>query len=127
MSRSPANGRAPDVEPTLNDIADHLYTLLPESFAGARDDEIRKAKEEGRQPLARELAKLRRPTQSAWIVNLLWRKERSSIEELIGLGDDLSRAQADASIADLQRLTSRRRELETQILRRAHVLAGTAG
>src|SRR5213594_1945110 len=125
MSEAPSNGRAREVERTLDEIADHLYTLLPESFAGARDDEIRKAKEEGRQPLARELAKLRRPTQSAWVVNLLSRNERSSIEELIGLGDDLSRAQTDASIADLQRLTTRRRELETQILRRAHALAGT--
>src|SRR6266545_5681184 len=127
MSRSPSNGRAPDVERTLDDIADHLYTLLPESFAAARDDEIRRARDEGRQPLARELAKLRRPTQSAWVVNLLSRHEPGLVEELLGLGDDLSRAQADASVADLQRLTARRRELETQILRRAHDLAGSAG
>src|SRR5438093_9928369 len=127
MSEAPANGRAREVERTLDDIAEHLYTLLPESFAGARDDEVRKAREEGRQPLARELAKLRRPTQSAWVVNLLARKERGLIEELLGLGDDLAQAQADASIADLQRLTARRRELESQILKQAHDLAANAG
>ena len=101
--------------------------MLPESFAAARDDEVRKARVEGRQPLARELSRLRRPTQSAWLVNQLWRDQRDVMEEILQLAGDLSRAQARGSVEDLHRLTARRRDLEAALLRRAHTLAEKAG
>ena len=60
----------------LDAIADELYTLRPDGFAAARDDAVKQARAAGHADLARDLGKLRRPTQSAWIVNLLVR-ERS--------------------------------------------------
>ncbi|HEY0580989.1 MAG TPA: hypothetical protein VGE94_02345, partial [Chloroflexota bacterium] len=66
----------------LEAIADQLYTLRPEAFAAARDEAVRKAKTEGRKILAQQLGKLRRPTQSAWLINLLWRDQRDVIEDL---------------------------------------------
>ena len=62
-------------ERSLDEIADELYALRPDAFAEARDEEVRKARADGRQPVARELAKLRRPTLSAWLINLLWRDQ----------------------------------------------------
>lgn len=122
-----SNGKTADREGDLQTIADKLYALRPDAFAAARDDEVAKARANGRQPLARELSRLRRPTQSAWLVNLLWRDQREAMEKLLALADDLSRAQAEASVPELHRLTDQRRKLETTLIRRARALAGRAG
>ena len=111
----------------LDAIADELYALRPDAFAAARDAEVRKARAERQQPLARELGGLRRPTQSAWLINLLWRDQREVMQQLFELADELSRAQAQAAGPALQRLTAQRRELEAALLRRARTLAESAG
>src|SRR5438309_5088298 len=116
-----------DFGPELQQIADELYTLRPDAFAAARDEQVRKAREAGRQPLARELAKLRRPTQSAWLINLLWRDQREVLEQLLELSQEISRAQAQASGSELRSLTDVRRQLEAALIRRAHSLAAEAG
>jgi hypothetical protein len=116
-----------DVEPALEEIAAELYRVRPDEFAAARDDRVRQARAEGRQPLARELSRLRRPTQSAWLINLLWRDQQEVMEQLLQLGAELSRAQAQASGPELQRLTAVRRELEAALIRRARALATQAG
>jgi DNA repair exonuclease SbcCD ATPase subunit len=111
----------------LDEIAAELYGLRPDDFAAARDEQVRKARAEGRPPLARELTRLRRPTQSAWLINLLWRDQRDGMEQLLQLGEDLGRAQAQASGPELLRLTARRRELEAALMRGARALAEDAG
>jgi hypothetical protein len=126
MSESGTTAEA-DVERELNHIAGELYGLPPDAFAAARDNEVRKARSAGRQPLARELGRLRRPTQSAWLINQLWRDQSDTIEELLRLADDLGRAQARASVPELHRLTVQRRELESALIRGAHALAERAG
>ncbi|HLZ27003.1 MAG TPA: hypothetical protein VKV73_06755 [Chloroflexota bacterium] len=110
----------------MDEIADALYALRPDAFAGARDEHIREARANGQQPLARALAQLRRPTQSAWLINLLWRNQRDRLTQLLELGEDLSRAQAQASGPDLLRLTARRRELEAALVRAARSLGEAA-
>jgi hypothetical protein len=126
MSESGTTAEA-DVERELNYIAGELYGLHPDAFAAARDNEVRKARSAGRQPLARELGRLRRPTQSAWLINQLWRDQSDTIEELLRLADDLGRAQARASVPELHRLIVQRRELESALIRGAHALAERAG
>lgn len=111
----------------FDEMADQLYAVRPDGFAAARDDIIKQAREAGRPELARKLAKLRRPTQSAWLMNLLWRDQREVIEKLFELADDLTRAQTRAAGADLQRLTAQRRDLETALIQRARSLAEGAG
>src|SRR2546423_8393604 len=106
----------------MDKIADELYSLKPDAFAAARDEHIRKLKAEGQQPLAKEVAKLRRPTQSAWLVNLLWRDQHDVMEQLIELSDELSRAQARSSGADLRELTTQRRAIESALLNRARAI-----
>jgi hypothetical protein len=127
MSASGPNGKATEDRRELDQIAAELYSLLPDAFAAARDDEVRQARTEGRPELARALAKLRRPTQSAWLVNLLWRKQPDDVEKLLQLAGDLGRAQAEMSIAELLRLSDRRRDLEIQLLRDVRHLAEQAG
>jgi len=111
----------------LDQIADELYGLRADAFAAARDEQVRKARADGRAALARELNKLRKPTQSAWLINLLWRDQRDVMQQLFELAEALSQAQAEASGPALLRLTAQRREVEAALMRRARVLADQAG
>jgi len=108
-------------------IADELYAGRPDAFAAARDAAIKQARADKDAPLAKELGTLRRPTQSAWLINLLWRDQRDVLEQMLQLGEELGHAQAAASGPALQRLTAQRRELETALIRRARELAEQAG
>jgi hypothetical protein len=108
-------------------IADRLYQLRPDAFAAARDEAVRQARADKNPALARALGELRRPTQGAWLVNLLWRDQRNTIEGLLELAENLQQAQAQTVGRDLQRLMDARRELETALVRRAGHLAEAAG
>ena len=116
-----------DDQRDLEKIAGELYALRPDEFAALRDERVRTARAEGRPALARELNRLRRPTQSAWLINLLWRDQRDIMQQLFQLADELGQAQARASGPDLHRLTAQRRELESALVRRARELAEDAG
>jgi hypothetical protein len=107
----------------LDTIANALYAGTPEAFTAARDEAVKKARAEKNAELARELAKLRKPTQSAWLINLLWRDQREVMEQMLQLGEELSHAQASASGPALQRLMLQRRELEGALIRQARALA----
>jgi hypothetical protein len=108
-------------------IADELYGLRPDAFAAARDEQVRTARAAGQQPLARELSQLRRPTQSAWLLNLLWRDQRDVMEQFFEVAEGLSRAQAQASGTEMRSLNEQRRQLEAALIRRARALAEEAG
>jgi hypothetical protein len=116
-------------EPTagLDAIADELYTLRPDRFAAVRDEQVKRARAEGQAALARELSRLRRPTQSAWLINLLWRDQRAVLEQLFELAAELGRAYAEASGEELQRVTAQQHQLEAALLRRARELGAQAG
>jgi hypothetical protein len=108
-------------------IADHLYQLRPDAFAAARDEAVRQARADKNPALARTLSELRRPTQGAWLVNLLWRDQRTTIEGLLELAENLQQAEAQISGRDLHRLMEARRDLESALVRRAGHLAEAAG
>jgi hypothetical protein len=111
----------------VDEIADGLYALRADEFAAARDAQVRKARADGHAGLARALNTLRKPSQSAWLINLLWRDQRDLMEQLFELAEALSQAQAQASGSELLRLTAQRRELEAALKRRARALAEKAG
>jgi hypothetical protein len=116
-----------DLERQVDEIADELYTVRPDAFAAARDEQVRKVRAEGNTALAKELGKLRRPTISAWLINLLWRDQREVLEQLFELADSLTRAQTEAAGEELRQLMTVRRQLELTLIRRAHTLADEAG
>lgn len=123
MTVSAKGPSAPDIDA----LADQLYRLRPEEFAAARDQAIKEARQAKQPQLAKDLAALRRPTQSAWVVNLLARAQTERLEEYLGLADDLAEAQAAADVPALQRLTTHRRDLETRLLAAGRELAEAAG
>jgi hypothetical protein len=116
-----------DVDQELEAAADELYALRPEEFSAARDEKVKGARKDGNAALARELAKLRKPTLSAWLINQLWRDQRAVMEQLFELSQELGRAQAEASGPELRELTQQRRHIETALIQRASALARAAG
>jgi len=111
----------------LEQVADTLYALKPDEFSAARDAAVREARQAGDRDLAREIGQLRKPTMSAWLINLLWRDQHDVMEQLFELSRELARAQAEAAGPELRALTQQRRQLESALLRRAVELAASAG
>lgn len=113
--------------PELEDVARELYTVRPDEFVAARDERAQAARAAGNRSLAREIGRLRRPTQSAWLVNLLWRDQQQVMEELFDLADQFRAALGQSAGKGLQELTAQRRAIESALTQRARALAGAAG
>jgi hypothetical protein len=105
------------------DAASDLYALPPEDFVAARDVAAKRAKAAGDRRLAAEIAKLRRPTVGAWLVNLLARQRPELVGELLELGVALRSAQRDLRGEDLRELSVRRRAVVAELSREAVRLA----
>jgi hypothetical protein len=110
-----------------NEIASELYVVPPAQFVAVRDELARTARANGNPELARELRSLRRPTQSAWLVNLLTRHELAAMEGLIALGRELREAQTGLDGTRLRRLSTQRQQMIADLLDRARCRAGEAG
>jgi hypothetical protein len=111
----------------LDEIAAELYALKPDEFIAARDEHVRQARVDGRAPLAKAVAGLRRPNQSAWLINQLARDQRDAVEELFSLGESLRAAHARADGGELQKISAERRKAEAALIRRARALGSQAG
>jgi hypothetical protein len=71
-----------------------LYGAAPEDFVAERKRLAKELKAEGQAEDAQELAKVRKPTLSAWALNRLTRDERRDVDLLLDSGHRLLQAQA---------------------------------
>lgn len=108
-------------------VAAELYSVPPAQFVAARDEAVRHARDHGDRQLAARIGRLRRPTLSAWAVNLLVRAAAPQIEALLDLGDQLRSAQQRLHGEQLRRLNQQRRDAIGALARRAGQLAADAG
>jgi hypothetical protein len=111
----------------FDELAHELYGTTPEAFTSAREECVKQAREAGDKALARELAKLRRPTQSAWLVNQLVRDDEAPLDDLLGMVDKYASALSERDGARLTELTATRRQLENQLIARAGEIGAGAG
>jgi hypothetical protein len=116
-------GRMTDGDP-LQDAVAELYSADPDEFVERRGALVARARAAGQTPVARQIAGLRKPTRSAWIVNQLVRAEPGVTSELASLGDELRAAQGSLDGGALRELSRRRRELVESLVRRAFTVAG---
>jgi exonuclease VII small subunit len=84
---SPPDTAAPDAE------AERLYGLDPEEFVAARDAAAKALRGDGRRAEAAAVAKLRKPSVAAWVVNRLARDEPELVEALLAAGAKLREVQ----------------------------------
>jgi hypothetical protein len=81
----------------------------------------------GDRQLAKAIKALRKPSLVGWALNQLVRQRRTSVEELIALGDDLRTAQAALSGDDLRALGRQRHQLVRAVATQAVAIAAEAG
>ena len=110
----------------LDEIVRELYVLPPTEFVAARNELVREAKSAGSREIAERLQHLRRPTRSAWLVNLL-ASDAAAMQRLSTLGRRLRDAQTELAHDELRDLAEQRRHLIADLLDQAQAHADEAG
>ena len=110
----------------LEEIVRELYVLPPTEFVAARNELVREAKVAGSREIAERLQHLRRPTRSAWLVNVL-AGDSAAMLRLSSLGRQLRDAQTELAHAELRNLAEQRRQLIADLLAQAQAYADEAG
>ncbi|XRQ15964.1 hypothetical protein ACN3XK_35345 [Actinomadura welshii] len=109
----------------FSSAADELYGVRPAEFVATRTRLAQEAKDAGDRPLAKRIGALRRPTLSAWAVNLLARSASGDLGRLLGVGEEIRAAwSSGGGLGDLEQ---RRARLVGSLLRTAGELAADAG
>jgi hypothetical protein len=116
-------GRMTDGDP-LRDAVAELYSSDPDEFVERRGALVAQARAAGQTPVAKQIAGLRKPTRSAWIVNRLVRAVPGVTSELTSLGEELRAAQGSLDGEALRELSRRRRELVESLARQAFAVSG---
>lgn len=109
----------------LDELARELYAAAPGDFVATRDRFVREAREAGDRELAAKLRALRRPTQSAWLVNLLVRERPELVEELLTMGAEFRGGELTRQ--RMGELSTARRELLQRVVEEAAALSEAAG
>ena len=111
----------------LDEIAEELYGVPPESFVEARTAARDRAKSAGDKELAAAVAALPKPTTAAWVCNLLSRRQPDEVAQLTELGELLRQAQVNLSGAQLRQLGQQRNQVVAALARQARGLAHAEG
>jgi hypothetical protein len=111
----------------VREIGDELYALPPAAFTAARDEWIAEARREGDKAVATELGAMKRPSQAAWLVNLLTLRRPETVTDLIDLGDTIRSAQGSVPPAQLRDLSAQRRKALDAALSESGKLARAEG
>lgn len=109
---------------SLRDAVTSLYSSDPGEFTERRKALVARAREGGDKALAKTIAGLRKPTRSAWVVNMLVRADRFAVSRMTALGDDLRDAERAMDGTRIRELSKRRRELMASLLQQAFGAAG---
>lgn len=106
----------------LLSVTDALYDAPLDDFIKRRDELVATVKADGDADLAATTKKLRRPSVGAWLVNLLVRRCREDVDELLAMADKL-RSAHDLDGDELRSLLTSRRECEARLLDAAREIA----
>lgn len=108
------------------DLVERLYTAPPDGFVAARGDAVAAARAVGDEGTARQIAKLRKPTVAAWLVNLLAIRRPDLVADLAGLAAELRAAQRELSGSRLRELSAQRRGTVAALVAEARALGAAA-
>ncbi|WP_435203957.1 hypothetical protein [Micromonospora sp. bgisy143] len=105
------------------ELVRQLYRTPPDRFVAARDAAVAEARRAGDTTGARQLARLRRPTVAAWLVNLLAIERPELVADLVNLADALRAAQRELRGARLRELSAQRRAVVAALVAEVRTLA----
>lgn len=95
----------------LQEAVAELYSSDPDTFVERRKALAAEALAAREDAVARQIAALRKPTRSAWMINQLARSDPGATAGLVRLGDELGAAQRALDGAKIRALSVQRREL----------------
>jgi hypothetical protein len=110
-AKPPADPPADLPADPLADATAELYRLDPDEFMPRRQDLAARAREAGQPAVAKQIAALRKPTRSAWVVNRLVRAEPGTTQRLTALAAELRDAERAMDGARIRELSAARRRL----------------
>jgi hypothetical protein len=116
-----------DPQERLEAAADELYGVPPEDFVPVRDELVGEAREAGDKEAAKAIGRLRRPTQAAWLSNLLARERGAQLDALLDLAEELAGAQRSLDGTQLRQLSAQRSKLVGAMAREARRIAAEDG
>ena len=102
----------------LADAVAELYEADPDSFTERRQELVTSAREAGHAAVAKQIAGLRKPTRSAWVVNRLVRADPQVASRLAALAAEL-RAEPSMDGTRIRELTAARGRLVDELTRQA--------
>jgi len=108
----------------LQEAVAELYSADPDEFIAQRGELVTQARAAGEAAMAKQIAALRKPTRSAWVVNRLVRAEPDTPAQLATLGAELRAAQQSLNGPALRELSRQRRQLVDTLGRQAFSAAG---
>ncbi|KQT02056.1 hypothetical protein [Cellulomonas sp. Leaf395] len=111
----------------LDDVVDDLYSGAPAEFIARRDAAVKAARADKDRALAEAIGELRKPTVSAWLVNLLVRDDADLATQIVALGEGLREAEKSLDGPALRELSKQRRQLVRSLVARARKLAQPTG
>ncbi len=111
----------------LVSVAAELYSLPLGEFTVARNARAADARADGDAELAESIRQLKKPSTSAWAVNMLARHRGDEVGQLVELGESLRAAQSDLDASQLRELGKQRQKLIAAVVRQATALAEELG
>jgi hypothetical protein len=108
----------------LREAVAELYSSSPEEFVERRGVLVARARAAGEASVAKQIAALRKPTRSAWVINHLVRSAPAVSDQLAELGDEFRAAQRSGDGAAIRQLSVRRRQLLDELARQAFTVSG---
>ena len=119
---TPSDTAAPDAN------AERLYALDPEEFVAARDAAVKALRGDGKRSDAAAVAKLRKPSVAAWVVNRLARDEAELVAALLEAGGRLREVQlAGAAAPELREAIAAEAKALDALMRPAGRIAARSG
>jgi hypothetical protein len=107
------------VSDLLADATAELYGSDPDDFMARRTELVASARGAGETAAAKQIAALRKPTRSAWVVNRLVRTDPDVTARLAALAGELRDAARSPDAARIRELTTARARLVDALTRQA--------
>jgi chromosome segregation ATPase len=111
----------------LESVAAELYALPLGEFTQARNARATDARGNGDRELAQRIRQLKKPSTSAWAVNMLARHRADEVGQLLELGASLREAQSELDAEQLRELGRQRQKLIAAVVKQAAALAKELG
>lgn len=108
----------------LEDIASELYAVPLDEFTAARNA---RAKEISDKALAKEVRGLRKPSASAWLLNMMSVHRGSQLTQALQLGAAMRQAQEELDGSELKKLGSQRQQLIAALVKDGTALSKELG